>query len=163
MGGRKKRRGPSKSVAKLKKSDLDSSAKSDSNNPPNDATLEILESVPAELREQVLISLVKSEMHSGPLPAADELQKYETALTGLADRIVVMAETEQTHRHNFDNKAIIAYERRGNYSLTLGLSLIAASVYALYLGFPITAIPLGIFGVVGTIVNTIYKHLSQDK
>ena len=36
---------------------------------------------------------------SGPLPPPSVLEKYEQILPGLADRIVSMAEKEETHRH----------------------------------------------------------------
>ena len=36
--------------------------------------------------------------HMGPLPAPEALADYEKALPGLAERIVVMAETEQRDR-----------------------------------------------------------------
>lgn len=129
----------------------------------DESTVEFLESLPEEMRGQVIASMVMSKSHSGPLPSAEELQKYEGVQQGLAERIVIMAETEQSHRHQFDNKAVASYDRRGTYSLILGLVLIGTAVYALFLGLPIAAIPLGVIGVIGTIVNTIYKHLSQDK
>ncbi len=37
------------------------------------------------------------EHRSGPLPAADEIAKYEIALPGAANRIIIMAETQQSH------------------------------------------------------------------
>lgn len=46
------------------------------------------------------------ESYSGPLPHPKILAGYEQALPGTADRIVTMAEKEQEHRHNAQNKMI---------------------------------------------------------
>lgn len=43
--------------------------------------------------------LRQAELHVGPLPPPATLKAYEDSLAGLADRIVVMAETEQKAIH----------------------------------------------------------------
>jgi|SaaInl7_200m_RNA_FD_contig_21_1784156_length_681_multi_9_in_0_out_0_1 hypothetical protein len=65
----------------------------------------VLEQLPEEILQQlpkdaqIVLSSVSIEetRHSGPLPSPDTLQKYEEVLSGLADRIMTMTETEQTH------------------------------------------------------------------
>ena len=42
--------------------------------------------------------------HSGPLPHPEILRGYEECLSGAAERVLVMAEKEQAHRHEFDDK-----------------------------------------------------------
>lgn len=44
------------------------------------------------------------ERYSGPLPHPKILSGYEQILPGTADRIVAMAEREQEHRHDMQNK-----------------------------------------------------------
>ena len=46
------------------------------------------------------------ERYSGPLPHPKILSGYEQILPGTADRIVAMAEREQEHRHNMQEKMI---------------------------------------------------------
>lgn len=41
---------------------------------------------------------------SGPLPAPEVIQGYETVLPGAADRIIKMAESEQAHHHKMEEK-----------------------------------------------------------
>lgn len=46
-----------------------------------------------------------STFHSGPLPPAEHLQKYDDVLPGLAERIVTMAEIEGEHRRKTERKS----------------------------------------------------------
>lgn len=46
------------------------------------------------------LTVTRAEFHSGPLPEAAELQRYDAVLPGAADRIVTMAEKEQDFRHD---------------------------------------------------------------
>src|SRR5690606_29631697 len=50
--------------------------------------------------------MLAAQMHVGPLPAADELRKYNDVLPGLANRIVVMTESQSAHRQKIENKKI---------------------------------------------------------
>lgn len=48
---------------------------------------------------KLILTRVVSKSHSGPIPSAEELEQLERVTPGLADRVVVMAEKEQNHRH----------------------------------------------------------------
>lgn len=55
------------------------------------------------------IHVVKQESltyHQGPIPAPEELVKYESLCPGLADRIVRMAESQMAHRQGLEQKAV---------------------------------------------------------
>lgn len=54
--------------------------------------------------QQVQVSHQK--LHQGPLPAPEDLQRYDDLLPGGAERIFRMAEIEQQHRHEQESKAI---------------------------------------------------------
>lgn len=45
------------------------------------------------------LHIQQTSFHSGPLPPAAELQQFDSILPGLADRIVTMAEKEQSNAH----------------------------------------------------------------
>lgn len=73
--------------------------------------------MPPHKKAQSQNSRKKSEKHviqsaqvsySGPLPPPAALKQYEDITAGLADRIVQMAESEMTHRHQIEAKAIDA-------------------------------------------------------
>jgi len=54
-----------------------------------------------ETKEETLqiIEQYSMQSHSGPLPTPEDLDRYETILPGLANRIACMAENEQSYRH----------------------------------------------------------------
>jgi uncharacterized membrane protein len=45
------------------------------------------------------MTVTQAAFRSGPLPEAAEMARYEQVLPGAADRIITMAEGEQTYRH----------------------------------------------------------------
>lgn len=77
-------------------------------------------------------TLISREFFSGPLPPPKVLKSYETILPGTAERIIQMAEREQSHRHSMDTLALngdIDKDRRGqNYGLLLALSFAVITV-----------------------------------
>ena len=80
----------------------------------------------------------KYSSHSGWLPPPSTMREYENLLPGLAERIVLMPEREQNHRHetvsthikrNYDVK-----ERGQKYALVSMMTIILFSAYLAYLG-----------------------------
>ena len=49
---------------------------------------------------------IQTSLYAGPIPPADELARYETALPGAADRILKMAESQQAHRQEAEMTVI---------------------------------------------------------
>ena len=62
---------------------------------PTEATTE------GELNQARLLAVMQS--HSGPLPDPTTLQAYDRIVPGSAAKILVMAETEQRHRHRLES------------------------------------------------------------
>ena len=56
--------------------------------------------------DQQQVQVSHQKLHQGPLPAPEDLTRYEDLLPGAAERIFRMAEIEQQHRHEQENKAI---------------------------------------------------------
>lgn len=57
--------------------------------------------VPRDNAEVVMAAsrvTIQQSHHSGPLPAPEHLERYESVLPGLADRIMKMAEANSAHR-----------------------------------------------------------------
>lgn len=112
--------------------------------------------------------------HEGPLPAPEDLQRYEALAPGAAERIIRMAEAEQSHRHALESKAleadasvritfqgtedarikgVFASDRRGQYLGTIvSLSAIVAAVATAVMGIawyvPIAFLSLPVMGMV---------------
>ena len=65
-----------------------------------------------------VVQTVSEQSFSGPLPPPSMLDQYDSVQDGFADRIVSMAESEQSHRQSVE--AAIKTESRGqNYALAI--------------------------------------------
>lgn len=53
------------------------------------------------------VAVEKHEHHSGPIPPADEISKYELTLSGSANRIICMAEKQQNHVFEMQKSQLI--------------------------------------------------------
>lgn len=54
----------------------------------------------------VLNTTAQVKKHEGPLPSPEALKQYEKIYPGFAERLLIMAEHEQAHRHNSDQSLI---------------------------------------------------------
>jgi len=122
------------------------------------------------------------KIHQGPLPAPEDLQRYNDLLPGAAERIIKMAEAEQMHRHEQESRAmgaevvvretfqvtereriagVMSSDKRGQY---LGAAVsVLAIVGAIYLAKdqPIVAgalLGLPVLGIVKALRNGTTQH-----
>lgn len=58
-----------------------------------------------------------SQSYSGPVPDPNSLRQYEEISPGFADRLIVLAEKEQAHRHTSEDKLITAEIKDNNREL----------------------------------------------
>lgn len=65
---------------------------------------ELQEMPPEIIKEKLIQSSSYVVQHSGPLPYPSVLRGYEDILPGAAERIIQMAEKEQEHRFEIDEK-----------------------------------------------------------
>ena len=68
--------------------------------------------LPPAIHEAGRVSDLIHAEYRGPLPAASEFAKYEQTLPGAADRILAMAELEQSNRHDLTQKQLEATNRQ---------------------------------------------------
>ena|SRR5579863_439249 len=86
-----------------------------------------------EIRREI-VSYVHEvqEVYAGPLPHPEHLDQFERTLPGAADRILIMAEQEQTHRHTWEQRELgssILTERIGLFGgIAVAISLIAGAL-----------------------------------
>lgn len=112
-------------------------------------------------------SIVTTASFSGPLPPPALLEAYERTQAGLADRIVRMAESEQSHRQGLERRehdSMITMRLFGLLgAITLALVGMIAGAILLYHDKKIAG--FGVFLVaVGTLIGTaIYKHRHPEK
>jgi uncharacterized membrane protein len=114
--------------------------------------------------------------HSGPLPDPKTLSDYDTALPGLAERIVKLAEDEVKHRHDIDNEILKLHdnalrkdseERRFGQLCGFGIGCISliVSTIAIALHAETAAIVIGgttVVGLVTVFVTGKWKGNNQD-
>lgn len=94
-------------------------------------------------QQESVTSLVMSqsslEIRRGPLPEPSILSDYDKVLPGLADRIVVMAESEKDHRHRMQSRQLELSARRSFIGLISGLivalSCIILAIWVTYRGY----------------------------
>lgn len=122
-----------------------------------------------KISDAVLMQAIKEvstnvSISSGPLPTPDILKEYDVALPGAAERIMIMAEKEQEHRHNFDNKCRETDSRDSLlgivFALILGLgTLVAGAFIAVKIPSAAGAIAGTVMGISGiaSIVATFLK------
>lgn len=80
---------------------------------------------PSQQSVQVAMMRTETSIWQGPLPPASELEKYNLAIPGGAERILAMAERQQAHRialEDFAVKGQITQSGRGQtYALFIGI------------------------------------------
>lgn len=100
-----------------------------------------------KFRAEILEIKTFLEHFSGPLPPPDAFAKYDKALTGAANRILIMAEKQLEHRQKVEKKIInsnIVNERIGLiFGLVVALSALAAAMYCAHLGQTWPAVAIG--------------------
>jgi uncharacterized membrane protein len=79
--------------------------------------------------------------HSGPLPDPNTLAGYEKALPGAAERVFLMAEREQKHKHQCEASALkwaVISTLIGQFSgFIIGLIGVGGGIYLVFAGKPL--------------------------
>ena len=95
---------------------------------------------------------------TGPLPPPEDFKKYEENLPGATNRILSMAEKEQQIRSAGQAGMIANDSRRINYAMFLGIFLLIIAGIATWNGNAVIAVPLGLAGVISTIIRYIFSR-----
>lgn len=124
----------------------------------------------------VMTAMMQRERHRGPLPSPRQLSEYEQCLPGTAERIVAMAEKEQTHRHAtmdgfsvFRNDTLVHVKNRDSRGQYLGALMCAGVIglcfYMVNTGSPASAATLAgatLVGLAGVFVTRQRKAHKTD-
>lgn len=91
-----------------------------------------------EILRSISITMIQEKSHSGPLPDAETLIKYNSVIPNGADRIMQMAEKQQDHRMSIENKVILSQTRQSGlgqwFGLIIGLFGIGCGTFLAYSG-----------------------------
>ena len=113
-----------------------------------------------ELIKALEVSRIQTTF-SGPLPPPEDFAKYASILPNAADRILSMAENEQKIRADGQAGMITNDRKRINGAIMIAFSLIAVSGLATWLGYASIAIPLGLVGMVSTLIRFLISLLHR--
>ncbi len=123
----------------------------------------------------ISVSKIQQETFMGPIPHPDLLKGYEEILPGAADRILTMAENEEAHRHEIENKCVKTDSRDSLLGIlcAAGISIAALVIGAMIIinvqstGGAISGTILSISGIASIIAtflkNTRTTWKTQDK
>ncbi|MCY4260930.1 MAG: DUF2335 domain-containing protein [Rhodobacteraceae bacterium] len=117
---------------------------------PSQITVEIPEGT--EPTDAVAIVAQKIAF-SGPIPPPSMLKDYDDISPGLADRIVGIAEKEQSIRDKSNSRSLWNDFVRVSGSVIVSLALCAIAAFGLFLGYPWAAIAIGISGAIPIVVK----------
>uniref|UniRef100_Q3ASH4 DUF2335 domain-containing protein n=1 Tax=Chlorobium chlorochromatii (strain CaD3) TaxID=340177 RepID=Q3ASH4_CHLCH len=129
------------------------------------------ENLQADIVSEQSLQVTKSlQAFSGPLPHPDLLREYENILPGCAERILVMAELEQTKRHEIterESKGLLDHLARGqHYAFAAVIITFASAIYLAMNGHEFiasTIVTLDIIGLVVAFITGKALSLKQTK
>lgn len=91
-----------------------------------------------ELLKSLSITMIQEKSHSGPLPDAETLIKYNSVIPNGADRIMKMAENQQEHRMIIEKKIIFEQSSQSKlgqwFGLVIGIVGISCGTFLAYSG-----------------------------
>ena len=93
------------------------------------------------------------------LPPPAILEAYEQMAPGATERLIEMAESEQTHRHKWEDRALRAYVWSNRLGMIFGslvaISIVLATIYLASLGDNKTALAIAAFGFLSLTISSL--------
>ena len=114
---------------------------------------DIIRKTPQENKE-ILLGVSQSKFHQGPLPAPEDLFRYEKICPGAADRIIKMAEKEQKYLNKLRYKEYRSLRMGLIFGFISFIALIALTFSAIYYDKPwIAAVLIAAASTCGLFIN----------
>lgn len=130
-----------------------------SNLPPKEKTTKRIEGIVHQQIQEMMA-------FSGPLPHPEILGHYERILSGSAERILKMAESQEKHRHDMERKIIVSDTRNSTIGLILAFVIaftaIAGGIILIYSGKELTGFGTFVLAV-ASIVGIFYRRRMKTK
>ena len=91
-----------------------------------------------EILQSLSFTLIQEKSHSGPLPDAETLIRYDSVIPEGADRIMKMAEIQQNHRISIESSLVVSQSLQSKlgqiFGLIIGLAGIGCGTYLASIG-----------------------------
>ena len=140
------------------------STKRSSQSPPSPEQI-LAPEVKATITREV-VAIIRQEF-SGPLPPPEILAKYNEAVPDGAERLLVMAEKQSSHRRQLEAKVISTDSRNSLlgvvFAFVLGLSTILTGGYVILEGHSYSGAFIGSAGLVGLVSVFVYGTRERRK
>ena len=141
----------------------------------------IIDKVPAPERIQLIQQVSNVTGFSGPIPPPVLLKEYNAIDPSFAERIMLMAEREQTHKINIDNANIALQKEtaksrhkiittQGNqilrgqiFGFVIAVLILVLAFVLIFYNYPLTGFSLIILDVAAIISAFMFSNLSKPK
>lgn len=135
--------------------------------PIHEPEVEVISDKIHQQADKKLLLAQRSEFFSGPIPPPELLARYNKIIPNGADRILTMAEQQQSHRHYLEKSVVECDMRRSDRGLLLGFVITAifgiGGIYLIATGHNLNGLAI-IFMPLATLVGTfIYAQNSRKK
>lgn len=91
-----------------------------------------------DILQSLSFTLIQEKSHSGPLPDAETLIRYNSVIPEGADRIMKMAENQQKHRISIESNLVASQSSQSKlgqvFGLIIGLAGIGCGTYLATIG-----------------------------
>lgn len=118
-------------------------------------------------QQKIMMQRMESTSFVGPLPPPNVLRGYNEIIPGAAERILAMAERQQSHRLRLESEVVegnCESQKRGlNFGFVLAMTVILGGLFLIYKGKDITGI-IAVVAALGSLVGLfIYGKQKQSK
>ncbi|MBE7177726.1 MAG: DUF2335 domain-containing protein [Mucilaginibacter polytrichastri] len=128
----------------------------------------LIDKLPKDRRADTIAALIRvQKSHSGPLPAPDTIRAYAETIPNGGERVMVMAEKEQNHRHNM-NTTIARRElnqsgRSQIFGFILGVLAIGGGIFLSYTGKETAGLATIIGALVALVAVFVVSKKTEEK
>lgn len=131
----------------------------------------IWKSLPKDVKPKVLTLVrqfaIKQTIVSGPLPASEELAKYEQIAPGAANRLIALVEHQSSHRISIETFVIKWQQIQSFVGQLLGflvaLAFLAGAVYTVVNGFAVAGTIIGSLDLLGLVTVFVLGRSAQKQ
>jgi len=111
-------------------------------------------------QQKIQVQQIQAQVHKGPLPSPEVLFQYNEIVSGAAERILIMAESQANHGQNLELIVVKAGSRDSLlgliFGLIIGLAGILGGVATIIAGKPEGGAALGITSLASLIGVFVY-------